>query len=272
MTTAGIARRPKYVALFSMGLSDALAYRTSAAISWVINGWSVLIVVYVWYSLFAQDGAPVAQFDWQAMKTYLILAHAVNWFMQSDVSWIVADAVQNGNIVTDLTRPADYMLSKFSQAIGGSLVNGTIGTVILFGSSIIFLHLQAPASPAAAGLFILACVLGYGVNFLISYLMGLSTCWLTNNQGLSWVLWYAGRILAGTVIPISLFPGWLQTVAWASPFQATVSTPLLIYLGHDQQGGALGLIGVQVAWIIGLGAFSRWLYARAMRRLEIQGG
>ena len=277
MTTLNpISRRWKYGALLRMSLQDALAYRGSMIASWLINAWSVLVMLYVWGTVFGAGAAgataTIGAFDWDAMRTYLVIAHALQFFTNNGVSWVVSSAVRNGDIVSDLTRPIDFLAAKLMGELGGALFNIVIGGVLVIGLSLLFFHLQPPATPAAAVFFALACALAFLVSFLINYMLGLSSCWLMNNQGISWIFWYGGRLLAGTVIPLSLFPGWLRTLAAYSPFQATVSTPLVIYLGQAQGGAAWQLLGVQVFWVLALYALARWLFPRAMRRLEIQGG
>ncbi len=271
-TTIPLPRRWKYGALFRMSLQDALAYRGSTILSWLIESWSVLVMLYVWGTVFGAGSVKIGAFDWDAMRTYLVIAHALQNFTATGVSWVLANAIRNGDIVTDLTRPIDFLAAKLVEQLGSALLNGVIGMVLVTILSLLFFHLLPPPTLEAAVLSLLAAVLGFLVSFLISFMLGLSSCWLMNNQGLAWIVWYGGRLLSGTVIPLSLFPGWLRDVAAYSPFQATISTPLVIYLGQAEGGAAWQMVGVQLFWLVALFLAARWLFPRAMRRLEIQGG
>ena len=118
----------------------------------------------------------------------------------------------------------------------------------------------------------MALVLGYLIRFCFDYLIGLTACWLTNTQGIHWIAWFGVRLISGAVIPITLFSGWLHTLANVLPFHGIVADPIAIYLGDAQGWAALQLMGLQVIWIIALWLFSRWLWPRALKALEIQGG
>jgi ABC-2 type transport system permease protein len=63
-------------------------------------------------------------------------------------------------------------------------------------------------------------------------------------------------------------PGWLRTAVEWLPLQATVFTPVAIYLGKDGWGG----IGVQAMWLVLLGAAVVLVWRRALHRVVVQGG
>ena len=267
-----LPRRWKYAALVRTSMQDAIAYRVTFTIEWLIDLWSVLVMLYVWGTVYTSAATQIGGYDWPKMKTYLVVAHALNTFMATGVAWVVADAVKDGNIATDLTRPVNFLFAKLAEQFGGSLINGLIGGTLVVLLSVAFFGLLPPASVTATVLFLASALVGYVVNFFISYFLGLAACWLMNTQGLNWLVWFGGRLVAGTVIPITLFPGWLKNVAYLLPFHSSVADPLSIYLGQAQGADALFVIGVQLAWAAGLYLVARWVWPRAMKRLEIQGG
>ena len=272
MKVSKFPRRWKYGALVNISAQDAIAYRVTMIIDWIVNLWSVLVMLYIWGTVFVGATTRLGEFDWQEMKTYLVIAHALNVFVVSGVSWLVAGQIRDGSIVTDLTRPIDYISAKFVEQFGGSLMNGVAGSGLVALLSIIFFNLLPPPSLIAAMLFIVSALLGYVVSFLIGFVLALSAAWLMNNEGIGWMVWFASRLLSGTVIPLSLFPDWLRGLPGVLPFRATVSDPLTIYLGHATGVNALAVLGIQMFWIVVLYAGVRWLLPKALRRLDIMGG
>ena len=272
MTTTKFARRWKYGALINVSAQEALAYRVTMIIEWIVDAWSVLVMLYIWGTIFASQSTRIGVYDWAQMKTYLIIAHAINAFAISGVAWAVAAQIRDGDIVTHLTRPIDYVGARFVEQFGGSLITGVIGAGLVTLLSVVFLRLMLPASLVAALLFVVSLLAAYVVSFFVSFLLGLSTAWLMNNQGISWMVWYGGRLLSGAVIPLSLFPSWLSGLPYLTPFHCIVADPLAIYLGHVQGIDALRVIGLQALWALGLYLFVRWIWPRAMRHLDVQGG
>ena len=265
-------RHWKYGSLVRMSIQSALAYRGAIIIEWFINAWSVAIMLYVWRTVFTTDATLIGSYDWQRMKTYLVLAYAINAFSASDIIWQMGGLIRNGDIATELTRPMSFLGAQFSAQVGSSLVSGVIGIGLVALLSVLLLGLQPPASVLGLALFLMALMLGYLIRFCFDYIIAMCACWLTNTQGINWIMWFGVRLISGAVIPITLFPGWLHTLARVLPFRGIVADPIAIYLGDAQGWAALQLIGLQMIWIIALWLFSRWLWPRALKALEIQGG
>ena len=56
------------------------------------------------------------------------------------------------------------------------------------------------------------------------------------------------------------------------PFRGLVDAPLRLYLGHIPISGLAGALAHQFLWVFVTVAFGRWLLARGVRRLVVQGG
>jgi ABC-2 type transport system permease protein len=69
-----------------------------------------------------------------------------------------------------------------------------------------------------------------------------------------------------------MFPGWLGTLAYATPFPAIVQTPIDLVTGQATGAGAVGLVAAQVAWAAGMLLAGRLVLARATHKLVVQGG
>ena len=74
------------------------------------------------------------------------------------------------------------------------------------------------------------------------------------------------------MLPISLFPGWLEAVARALPFASMIQLPAEIYLGLGDPARIAYLLAQQLAWAVALFAVGRFVLAAATRRVVIQGG
>ncbi len=79
-------------------------------------------------------------------------------------------------------------------------------------------------------------------------------------------------ILAGSIMPLSLFPGWLKTIALALPFQGVAHVPLSIYIGSIEGSDIWLEILKQWVWVVAMLVLTRLIWLRASRRIVIQGG
>ena len=77
---------------------------------------------------------------------------------------------------------------------------------------------------------------------------------------------------SGMIIPIVLFPDWLEKLAWALPFAGMVQAPVEIFLRHVSGIEAVGLLALQAFWAVALLGLGRLAFNAGTRRLVVQGG
>ena len=79
-------------------------------------------------------------------------------------------------------------------------------------------------------------------------------------------------VFSGMLIPIPLFPNWAQPLLNFLPFRDLADVPFRIYMGHIPLAQVPVLLFHQLAWTTALILAGRWLLARGMSRLVVQGG
>jgi ABC-2 type transport system permease protein len=79
-------------------------------------------------------------------------------------------------------------------------------------------------------------------------------------------------VFSGALVPLPLFPDWMQPALRLQPFAGLLDIPLRIYSGHLGAPDALAALARQAVWVIVLVALGRLLMARVMSRLQAQGG
>ena len=93
-----------------------------------------------------------------------------------------------------------------------------------------------------------------------------------DHRGLSSMLALLLMTFSGNVVPLTLFPESLQQLIRYQPFAQVLDAPIRMYQsGQPMQEWLLNL-AVQLAWIAALWALGRWLWARQLRSVTIQGG
>jgi viologen exporter family transport system permease protein len=110
------------------------------------------------------------------------------------------------------------------------------------------------------------------VSFLCRYGMNLIAFWTVDVQGFLNLYTLLLGLLSGFYLPVHVFPAWLQTVAFASPFPAMFQAPIDVTSGRVVGAAAWQVIAGQASWMIGLLILTRLVLWRATRRLVVQGG
>ncbi|MEZ4677054.1 MAG: ABC-2 family transporter protein [Caldilineaceae bacterium] len=73
--------------------------------------------------------------------------------------------------------------------------------------------IDLPASPVAAVGFVLSLGGAFLLVFAFDFFIGLLSFWTFSVWGLTYAKIAVTDILAGTLIPLTLFPGWLRSIA-----------------------------------------------------------
>jgi ABC-2 type transport system permease protein len=149
-----------------------------------------------------------------------------------------------------------------------ALVNGIV-TAALF-----LLFSQSIAMPDA--LMLPAAILSLALGLLLRMMMvscfSLLCFFTTSYYGLSWVRTALMDFFSGALIPVALFPGWLKTVAWLTPFPLMVQTPAALFLSQTLYWPVWLTILMQLAWAAVFFLIHRALYERVRRTVSFAGG
>jgi ABC-2 type transport system permease protein len=262
----------KYLSLAGMSFQRIVIFRRSLFTNFGANLVWVAVVYFLWQAVFAAN-PQIGFFDWDRMRTYLVLAYAAGMLINGSGSvYRVVSSIRFGDIALDICRPYNFMLAQLSMVSGPLILEGLVGGGLALSASYLFLNLLPPASPLAAACFLASLLLGVLTRFLIIYCVSLLCFWTLNWLGLHWTHTAITNLLSGAVIPLSFFPDGLRAVALALPFQSIINTPLLIYLGEIRGAGIPPAIGLQIFWILVLWGIGVWMWNPCVRALEIQGG
>ena len=129
-----------------------------------------------------------------------------------------------------------------------------------------------PDSVAAGVAFAFSMIGALLISCAFTTLLSITLMWTVSGQGVASVGAVSVTILTGMIVPIPFFPDWAQTIINVLPFRGIVDTPYRLYLGHIPASDALYHLGHQLVWTIVLILIGRWLLARGVRRLVMQGG
>jgi viologen exporter family transport system permease protein len=259
-------------ALVAAGFRRYASYRRATYAGMFTNIVFGVIRVSILLAAAETAGGTVAGYDRAALSTY-------TWVGQGMISvsylfgWtVVAERVRTGDVAIDLGRPVHPIaawlaedLGRAGQAVLIRFCGPLLAGWLLFG-------LRVPTQWQTVPLFVLSAALAVVVSFGGRILVSLAAFWLVDIRGLLTFYVLTSNVLCGLLVPVRFLPGWLQAVAYATPFPAMLQTPLDVATERVTGTAALGLIAAQLAWAAGLLAVAVWVFGRGTRKLVLQGG
>ena len=266
-----MSRVRPYLALARTSAKAGLAYRLNFVLSLFALMFQLFAMLAIW-SVVLGSGRVVGGFDWAQMKAYLLVGFVSGVLVSQSADWHMVGRIQSGMVALDLTKPVNYQTARFADVVGAAWPEAVTGAVVCAGVLLFTGPAAAPPTATAAMLFAVSLLAILPLKFLIVYVTSLAAFHTQNYLGLHWARLAVVSILSGALVPLSFFPGWLQSVAAVLPFASLASTPGLIYLGQVDGAAAVRLIAIQFVWVVVLWVGARLIWQRAVTQVTIHGG
>jgi ABC-2 type transport system permease protein len=260
-----------YVALFSARVRMLLQYRAAALAgvgTQLVFGLIRIMILQAFYlnatGVQPMSGAEVVDYIWLSQATLTLLP-----------IWIdgeIRGMVRSGTVVYELTRPVDLYAFWYARALASRLAPVMLRAAPLLLLAALIFDLRPPAS-VEAGVACLVALLGaLLLSGAISTLTNITVLWTIAGEGTAQLLSVMIVVLSGMVVPLALFPDWLQPFLMWQPFAGLMDLPLRIYSGNLPTDALGGILLRQALWTVALIGFGRWLLGRGTRSLVVQGG
>ena len=259
-----------YVEVARRTFARTSTYRSATVAGVFTNTVFGFLLAYVLLAVYEQRTF-VGGFDAKDVLTFTFVAQGLLMPLGLFSTTDIADRITTGDVVVDLQRPYDHQgwwaAVQYGQAGFYMIFRGIPPFVI---GALVF-DLQLPTVGRVLA-FLASVALAVGVSFGWRYLLQMTAFWIIDVRGPNQLGMLAAQFLCGSFIPIVFFPGWLEGLCRALPFASMLQHPVEIWLGHRDAAGVLGLMALQVAWLVALVLLGRIVLARAVHRVVVQGG
>lgn len=204
--------------------------------------------------------------DFTAITQTLILYLALfGW-------WEFMDQVRTGDIGSELLRPVNLYLAWLARDVGRAFAGLLTRGVPILLVFVMFYDTQLPGTLIQWLGFAATLLAALWVSFGWRFLLNLLSFWTPEVRGIGRTVFSFAYMLSGFLLPLRFYPQPVQTLAWLTPFPATVSVPVEAFLGVTSGPELLTQLLVQIAWGAGLTVACQWTMRRGLRKLVIQGG
>lgn len=229
----------------------------------------VLLILY-WYVFQLHDGV-INNIPYIIAAWSMFFYFAFSTFRLRDISRIIMQDVQSGNIEILFNRPISYLLYRIWWQIGAGLYPFVIISVV---SSITLAFLIGIPETMTFAIFIptliLVILLGILLVLFLYLIVGLLAFWIEDINPVFWIVDKAVMILGGSYLPVALFPDFMYKIAVWSPFGASQFITHTVYEAWVVEWTMK--IGIQLFWVIILAIIAFVLYAKARENVSVNGG
>jgi len=260
-----------YVNITISSVKQALAYRIEFFTRMAGSLIELLVLWFVWVSVFAASGLDViGGFNFSTMLTYLAVASMIRPLIGSIMDFSIEEDVRSGRISTILTKPVSYPLYKIFMGFSTFILSLFVNTLPIFLISFFILRISLPVDLLS---FSVSVVLGFFVSYLMIFLTGMWAFWSEGNiWGIKLSKDTISDIMSGSIVPLYLFPDWIANIAKMLPFQTIFNIPISIYLGKITGIEIFYSFLQQIFWIAALGSVCYVVWKQAEKKVIAHGG
>ena len=270
-----------YAAAFAARFLLMLQYRAAALAGFATQCWWGGIKVMVYAAFYAAAPAAAgASLSLAQTITYTWVAQALLALVPWSGDPEIALAVRTGAVGYDRLRPVDTYGWWYARAAAWMTARVLPRAALMFAFAAVLLPLigletwswRPPPSLVQAGLFAISAVLLVALSSAWVMLLNLAAVRFLDERGVNALTASVIIVFSGNLLPLPLFPDWMQTFLFVQPFAGMLDIPVRIYSGDLVGRGARAGLGLQAGWAVTLILIGRAWMGRLMGRLQMQGG
>jgi ABC-2 type transport system permease protein len=231
----------------------------------IMSIFSVVAQAAVWIFIFRNESGMISY-----MISYVVLAQVISIPLKNTITELITEKITSGAFVTDLIKPVNPTLMFTSTASGNVLAELFSKGIFLVLVSIPFIELQPGFERYL--LFLLVMILAFVIGNLIFIMIGYFAFVVFETWPYIRLVNDTIRLLAGGVIPLAFFPGWLADISYLFPFHYMYSFPIRLLLEDLPASEITNNLLMMTLWILFLGGLLVLVYRAAIKRCVIQGG
>lgn len=194
------------------------------------------------------------------------------WILVSlpDIQDDMEEDLRSGRLAYLLPRPISYLGSVFSEGLGILCTNLFVLGIVTF--SFTWFQVGAPSFDFSAFIFTIGIGFLAGcVSIIFLMIIGLSAFWLQQVSPFYWIWEKFLFTLGGLMLPLAIYPLWLQKIAYFTPFPAILGQRSALAIDFSILN-ALQVVGSLMVWgLLGIGILAL-VYRRGLRVVNVEGG
>lgn len=261
----------RYLAILNVQIKELAKHRaaTFAGVCAQIF-WGILLVMI--YHAFYAGSATAEPLSLSQTLTFVWIGQALIELTPWNLDRCIETQVRNGDVAYELIRPLHLYGLWFTKSFAFRVIPTLLRFAPVLLTGWLWFGLSAPHSTAAVFSFCIALLLATFLSAAITTLILISLFWTLCGEGIQRLLAHVTLLFSGMIVPLPLFPSWMQPFLDIQPFRGIIDIPCRLYTGVIPPSEAPYYLGLQLAWIILFIFLGLKLMKRALRQFIIQGG
>ena len=206
------------------------------------------------------------------VREYYLAALVVRLAAGAWVIWEINFEIRQGTLSYRLLRPIHPLVGWAASNVGTMPMRWLITLPIVAGGVLAAGPEHFTHDPLLLAMFPVAVMGGWAITFLAMAVIGSFAFRIDNSTALFEIWLGLYMLLSGYLLPLEFFPGWLAGAASWLPFRYMLAFPVELAVGLLTRADALRLLGLQAAWIAGLGVAAAVSWRAGVRRFGAFGG
>lgn len=250
---------------FWISFKNAFVYRSSVIFSILGSLFWVLVQIALWTFIYQNEQSMV-----EYMTAYVILANIIKIFYSREMATLIGGKVITGNFAYDLLRPVNLITMSY-RILLGKLTSTVLMRAV--PQALIFFPIITKSLNFANFLpFLISVIIGHFLFAILYSLVGFFAFIVIEIWPFKRVLEDTIRFVSGSVIPLALFPTWLQIISNFLPFKYLFDFPLRLLLNDLSTAEVINGLSISVVWLVALGSLLLSSYRSAVNKCTVQGG
>lgn len=243
------------------------AYRSHMAVSLLVSPLFFLTQMFIWRAIYS-NRTTITGLTLEQMLTYYGITAIINHLIYDSADWNLQMLIRTGKFLTFMLRPISHISFAMGQKIGHRILALWVEFIPVYLLFLFVFKIKLiPAQPAWS---ILSIILSFVLLFLINYCIGIIGFWLTKTEGIGRGFLVVRDIFAGSFVPLTLFPEFLQKILFFLPFQFITYVPIRVFIGsYDLAGIKLSIpevVGLQAIAVIVMFVVYKLLWNLGIKR------
>jgi ABC-2 type transport system permease protein len=260
--------------VFIVGIQNTFVYRWNFLIRTGFGIVPLIGMLFLWRAVTDSSGGEIAGYEYGGMIFYFMLVVFLdNLISPTEDDWQIAADIRDGRLSALLLKPLNHLLYRFGLYASYRLTYITI-VALPIGTLIFFLrdYIQVPQDPWTWPILALSVLMAAGIQFLISYCLGLCAFWVLEISTLILIVYSFEYFLSGMIFPLDILPGWMQGFIKWSPFTYELFFPVQIAMERVKGQALWEGLAIQAGWLAAIAIGAHLLWRAGLRKYQAVGG
>lgn len=226
------------------------------------------IIYMYWRAALSTHKGTIGAWNLSGISSYYFLLIVGSSILLAHIEDSVArEDIQEGQLTMYLLKPFSYYFSKLYMETPYRIIQGVFSLIAIAVFIFLFkLSLTFSTNPYVIFLAIIISLLGFTLCFTFKMIIGIIALWLTDIGGFYQLMDGIFFIFGGLLMPLSLFPGGLASIAYSLPFSYMLYFPIVAFQGNQSISDLHRIIFTQLIWIAIFFSVYIFLFAKGLRK------